>query len=1173
MGKTLMYKEADGYGWTKSSVYSAKEVNEIQDSTNTKKGGRKQPKVSVPSPFARFELVQKAFSNVAAFGEDSDIRDRILVSHALDVMQLWFEGGKGLNVVQWSKKGAIQELKSSRIRGHKLFGKALELYMRQENYGFDEGKYVTPDGVKINDVVIYILTYQGDPIGCTSPTSFFMATSSASDFQKLSVEGDIPLFGRRRMLYQREEAFIEYVYRHTNYMRYGGVDSPLADFKQYLDKQKQIIRSQNEELYSRINQMDYSFEDMSGEYALSDIQVLGYPIFQRKLENQQSQIVNESDFIISSSKSSLKPMILSNNGAYNNWAYISKSKPYNSQIHKIDYSTTMRDSKRTLLPGADVEYEEGWLCENDFLSNVMVMLPYPLDKMHFFDGNVVKAGKYNYLLPIKAKYFDFFDIDTIYDPLGRKDKCGTDPIFKIEEEKVKDEIKSVSVTLLVPVRNGKTIKLKKTYKFEPDTNAGLMSFVDDKTSAVGKLVECPIALNIFPFFRLPKNNFYDIQVLRAGYGWDAFAVNLTAARTCKSPVQDGSSVSEQEILKWADSWERSKNSCNYSLRESFDYLRIQITDGTRTNEAVLIPKWGEEYQGSTKFRFSFDFGTTNSYIAVKNLSKSGDEFLDLKVGKSIVSTLDQKHKSDKMYAEDMTIINQLDVPSRQEFLPSEIGSIYAFPLRTVVLRNSTLNLSLQTPKALLHVNIPFVYGKEDYGQVNVPVPNIKWTNDDEGQKLSKAFIEELVLLARAYALENGGDLAHCSMVWTYPLSMHKNDVADFEEKWKGLYRLYFNNSEDSAEKNITKISESVAPLLYYRFTGETYYDMTLSIDIGGGTCDVVVQSSEEKIELCSFRFAADVIFGAGHANTNSMIQTHYQHFMKLLASISSDESRKLGDMLKKICESDMPSTEANSFLFALESHPALTEITNLEDKSYNSRLKKDRLRKIIFIYFYGAIIYYLTNMLVDKGYKRPNRILFSGTGSKLLNIIGNDGILKEITTEFIERFSQGKYSYVKPINIKVEREQPKQLTAKGALCDSADEVCETFASPRLVEKSIIHDQLILDGDSPMNIYNEDLKDDSVCEAVIKKVQEFNKQFISCISEMEFSEEFGCDESGLDKFVQAIEDCEDLRARMDKQISDNYKDQIKSRGGKTFEDVMFFYPIKDLIQRDIIPNIK
>lgn len=1157
-----MYKEADGYGWTKSSVYSAKEINEIEDPTNTKKSGRKEPKVSVPSPFARFELVQKAFSNVASFGIDADSRDRMLVSHALDVMQLWYEGGKDLKVVEWSKRNAIRELKTSKLHGHRLYGKALELYMRQENYGFDEKMYMSQDNVPVSDVIIYILTYQGDPVGCTSPTSFFMATPNYKDIQKIKIEGDIPLFGSTRMLYEREEAFIEYVYRHLYYMRYKGDNSPLAGFKTYLDKQKSYIRRKNEELYSRLNQMETQPSDMDVDYTKSDIQVLGYPIYQRKEEDQQTQIKEESDFVINSSKSTTLPLVLSNNGVYNNWAYTSKNKLYNNQIHKIKYT-----NREPTLPGTDVVYEDGWLCEDDFLSSVMVMLPYPLDKDHFFDGNIVKAGKYNYLLPIKPKYFDFFDYDTLYDQSGgHKDKLsGREDRIRIEEEKDREGVKSVTVTLLIPVRNGKIVRLRKVYRFESDTNTGLITNKCKESQAVGTLVECPIALNIFPFFRLKDNNYYDFQVIRAGYGWDSFKVKLIA-------VSKGRSVDQVKEMKDV---ERSKTVHNYSLRDSFDYLRIQITDEIRSYESILIPKWADMYRGSNKFRFSFDFGTTNTYIAVQNLS-SKDGFKNLELGKSIVSTLDQKQKADKLYADDMTTINQLDVPMRQEFLPAEIGTTYSFPLRTVVLKNSLSDFSSITPKALLHVNIPFVYGKEDYGQANQPKTDLKWSKMEEEQKLSKAFIEELVLLARAYALENGGDLSQCFIVWTYPLSMNSSDVGEFEEKWKDFYRLYFNDSEDDANKNIIHISESVAPLLYYRKQGTVYNDMTLSIDIGGGTCDVVAQSNEEKIELCSFRFAADVIFGAGKACENPMIQTHYKHFTALLAQEGTDESTKVRKMLEKICEGDQPSTEANTFLFGLESHPALARVSNIDDKSFNARLKKDRQRKIIFLYFYGAIIFYLTRMLCDLGYKKPVRILFSGTGSKLLNIIGSDNILSDLTTEFMKKFSGGKFDSRKSVEIIINRKEPKQLTAKGALCDSDDEISKRFADPKEVRNKTIHYQLIKENDgASRKINNEDLKDVVICTEVVKLVEEFNRLFIECISELSFDENFGCDEQGLGKFINLIEACdeENLLSRLDKPIKDANKDVIKNRGDKVFEDVMFFYPIKDIIQKALIPNIK
>lgn len=125
-----------------------------------------------------------------------------------------------------------------------------------------------------------------------------------------------------------------------------------------------------------------------------------------------------------------------------------------------------------------------------------------------------------------------------------------------------------------------------------------------------------------------------------------------------------------------------------------------------------------------------------------------------------------------------------------------------------------------------------------------------------------------------------------------------------------------------------------------------------------------------------------------------------------------------------------------------------------------------------------------------------------------------------------------------------------------------------------MKENIIHDQLIMDKDEqPLTVKYEDLKDDDICNAVVEKVEAFNKAFIECISELDFEDEYGCDKKGLNKFVELIEDCDNLRARLDKLISDNYKNQIRNNGGDDFEDVMFFYPIKDLIQKDLIPNIK
>ena len=1175
MRKKLNYGENSTPGWNTCNIYGEKEINIIVDPTTGKQNKRKDPKVSVPSPFARFELVQKAFSNVALKGLMADIRDQILVSHALDVFELFFEGAEGMEVYEWHKKDALKDLQNSTDDGNKLYGESLKLYMRQENYGFDEKKYHRYNNVQVDDAVIYILTLNREPVGCTSPTSMFMATSRFTDFQNLRIEGDVPLFGKRRMLAERDDAFIEYVYRHIAYMkRESNVVAPLQQFIEFLDKQLDVIRTIKPHLFAQINHLTYSEENMCKEYEESTLNILGFSLFKRKAENLQGQIVEESAFLVNSTKSTKRPLILTNNPAYNGWPYISRSKVYNNKQHQIDYSNLPLSQTHKRLPGTEIDYEEGWLCENDFLSDVLIQLPYPLDSEHFFNGNLANPTKYYYLPPIRSKYFEFFDINTLYDPYGTSDRYGNNPIFKIEESKKGNEVSKVTVTLLIPVRSagtaGQMIKLVREYV--PSEDGLLSAGSSSRERSVGRIVECPIVLNIFPFAKSAQNNHYDLQLIRTGIGWDSFDVKLTAALMGYNNDRN-MSPSDTEILDWMTEFERnSKKTQYYAIDSAFDYLRIKITDGVRTHESIIIPKWGKEHVGGVEYQFAFDFGTTNSHVAVRDKTKN--EIVDFKIGRSIVSTLDHRRINDAVYGEETTTITLLDVAMKQEFLPKEIGSIYSFPLRTVVLRNSALSLDTTTPKALLHVNIPFIYGKEDCGQSNISVPNLKWSIDEISQKLSNAFIEELAILARAFALENDGNLAKCSFVWTYPLSMRSGDVSDFDNKWKQNYKTYFVNDDNVAEQNVTKVSESIAPLLYYQDSKRDLENMGISIDIGGGTCDVVIKRNSDDIRFTSFRFAADVIFGAGKASDNPMIQYHYHYFLKMLQEKGG--AKKVIDIMRMACEGSGASTEANSVLFALEAHPLLSKV-QIEDKSYNARLKMDRKRKVIFLYFYASIVYYLTKLMQDYHYPQPARFMFSGTGSKMLNIIGNEDVLRDYTTSLIQIFSNGEYSYNKPIDIIIERKEPKQITAKGALHkidpDDNTDVAIRYSIPKTVEEDTIRHSLLKDENGEiMKLTYEDLKNVDLKQRMCAEVHNFHKLFIDSFTVLNFVDDYHCDDESLKLFSQLLSH-EDLMAYIDTEIRDFDRVEIQKHPNHPFEGTLFFYPIKQLIQNQIIPNFK
>lgn len=115
-----LYKEGtDTYqDWNESPAfpYTSTALGTIDDPDGA---SARNEITSIPSPFARIDLVKSAYKEVCKIGLDGKTIFHKMVSDALDVGEIFFnidKYAKKVEIITWNKDLMLQELKSSRDR-------------------------------------------------------------------------------------------------------------------------------------------------------------------------------------------------------------------------------------------------------------------------------------------------------------------------------------------------------------------------------------------------------------------------------------------------------------------------------------------------------------------------------------------------------------------------------------------------------------------------------------------------------------------------------------------------------------------------------------------------------------------------------------------------------------------------------------------------------------------------------------------------------------------------------------------------------------------------------------------------------------------------------------------------------------------------------------------------
>ena len=1136
-----LHKGKELEDWSATQEYGEFEIEGITDPSGESDNSEI---TSIPSTFARMDLVINAFKRIVLQKNiDGNTIHHKLVSEALDIGEIMFNidhlSGK-IKIKQWSPTADLAILKSGNAK-HKLLGETYSLFLDQdkESFNFD----------KINR--LYEIEYSEGPtnkkiLGGTSPATLFYSSANDADFVDINF-GNHKLFYRSEeesfiypALYKRDPDFVKYLFgffKEYDITKefYKGYRNPLDYVKEYFNLNLDKLHDINKTLHTDLIQINSKFFNESYAELTTGkegdiVEIIGCTLRKKKINT--SSIEENSDFVIKSTKyQSVKPLVLQNNFTkklhYTTGFWIPNTVV---SYFPIDDSERFIDFRNRILPNLTTKYP--WLTVSDFLEPYIQKLVYPINKKYFFNGNLSNANNGGYLLPVKPLFFDFFDEHELskvhYD--GKK-------WFEIIEEAGG----GVTVKMRIPIKKeNEYITFERTYspifskEYLPEP---------DQSENQGLVIENEFSIGVFPAVQSLNGNLkthYRVLLIDSNKG------NLLKDKELKLKFfrTDNSLVEATEKIR-SDKKEGDELATKYYvLNENFNFIQLTIDFSC----GILLPKFKKYAPGHSNFTFAIDFGTTYTHIEQQVDGGVPFAFEIKKDDIQLVTLHDHNDEDLRGIAPELIDI----IP--QEFIPYELGdkSEYLMPQRTVIGFKHNLDF-LKNTFALADLNIPFVYEKEPIYKNIITKTYLKWSDYVEGKqnildyKSVYAFIDVILYMIRNKVLLNGGNIENTKIIWSYPSSMIPQRRDSLEQVWLELYSKYFS---DYAKGKVFNLSESIAPFYYYktRWQVKSGSKPALSIDIGGETTDVVIFKGNEPLSLTSFRYGANVLYGDGYGGsaTNNGFVIKYKNYYQNL--FESNNLGNLSQIFEDLLSKD-ESTNIIDFLFSLESNK---KIVDQNMYSFNRKLSEDSDLKIVFLFYYASIIYHSAKLMIAEGYDVPGYLTFSGTASKLLNIIDKSSGLKRL-----EKFTSilfSKIYEIDDIEIKIRQDKnPKEITAKGSLYADSFEEIEGIKTILLGTGN----NLIIPKEKLY--YNQFIDDQETRAAVINEVKEFIELFFAIDKSYNYEKYFAINNSKINKYEEYLTDELDeflilgLNNKKKELPEDNMIDV-------EIEETMFFYPL-------------
>lgn len=1121
-----LYKEGTTtyQGWNESPAfpYNSNARDTIEDPDGA---SAKNEITSIPSPFARIDLIKTAYREVCRRASrniselDGNTIFHKMVSDSLDVGEIFFNIDKfkdKIEIITWDPYSMIPALKGDNNYSHYYVADALEKYMQSDakTYNFDQLKN------------IYLLNYTKGPdelniIGATSPATLFFSGANNLDYIEdiFFANNDRPFDGDYAALYNRDFDYIKAWWTLRKTIPY--FSNLFPEIESYLNLTFRAITDQqikNELIaITSASAKDFDLIDVQTHQQSNQVEVLGTVLFKKK---GKSEIENEFTIRPERSIVGTKPLVLPVESG-NKYSTLQYANGLWGNTNKAPYKPQIADIGRRTLPYDGSVYS--YLTISDFLEDTIVKVPHTLNKKYFFNGNINKEEQMtSFLLPIKPLYFRYFSVETLNSTMP-------DGKPAIEMESIAGG--SVNVVIRIPITGNGTISYIEYQRIyyaqrqadvsETQNSGGMTTF--DFTGLVMPSMK----------FQNEEDAIYTVSCVSTFSNQFQFEFYRESEIIRNIPVDCRNK--EKGLFEFKAE--------TYTIQNSnFDFIRVSNKSGISN---VIIPNF-LIHQNLDDYEFSVDLGTSNTHIEFKKSDSNNSDSFNYKDSEAIFSTFfiqSYREIQGKLIPLDLRDENDLMV---RDFIPALVGTFsdFSFPTRTALSYAKSTDWT-EKLRTFGLINFDITYNKKLGIAYNAkPMVNIKWSSKPNAQSAMQAYIRNIMMIIRNKVIANNGNLARTKITWFYPNSMSPRRLSQLRTAWNDSYSELFNR--DGTTRNL---SESVAPIQFYFRRYATATNL-VNVDIGGGTTDIAFSSNGKVEYITSFKFAANSLFEDSFSDinpNNGIVDWFKNDILGLLQS-----KPELNELVNIFNSNLGQPADMASFLFSLKDNSATKSLAQ-NNIDFNKILQNDTKFKLVFIIFYTAIIYHIAQIVKTKGLKAPRHIAFSGNGSKIISIISSDPkILGKFTKVIFEKVLGTEYGSALDILGLEQGSNPKESTCKGGLiaAEAYDEEPET---------------LVL-RDSSGKLANANDTYASISDAhkaeIVKTVKDFFRFALTDIPTA-----FNLDNNfGVDNVTMKIakEECtKDLETYLDKGIELS----IKESGNKDnpIEDAITFYPIKGVLQ--------